>query len=97
YAIAVEKNEISVPVGFEVIHIPAQTYAVFDAYGPMPPTHWNMIKRIYGEWFPSTGYEHTGTPDIEVYPASDGEGDNWPCFIWVPVKKANEKTGKSLI
>ena len=78
YAIAAEKMHNKVPARCEVIHIPAATCAVFDAYGSVPSTHWNMIKQIYAKWFPSAGFQHAGTPDVEVY-LPGGEGGNWPC------------------
>ena len=87
YGIAVEKIGDTVPMGFEVIHIPAATWAIFDVIGPMPDALQDANKRIYGEWFPSTGYEHAGTADFEVYFPGDVNSPNYHTQIWVPVKK----------
>jgi len=64
YAIAVE-----LPAGvsarpFEKLAVPAATWAVFDcAVDDLV----DVTKRIFSEWFPSTGYEHDDAPEIEVY------------------------------
>jgi len=86
YGIAVEKIGETVPVGFDVIHIPASTWAVFDVIGAMPQALQDANSRIYGEWFPSTGYEYTGTVDFEVYFPGDVNSPDYHTQIWVPVK-----------
>jgi AraC family transcriptional regulator len=50
--------------GFEVFHIPAATYAEFNC---TMDTSVETNKRIYSEWFPSTGYERSNTPDIAAF------------------------------
>jgi AraC family transcriptional regulator len=74
------------------VTVPAATYAVFEGIGPMPDTILALWKSIYAEWFPTSGYEHAGTPDFERYPAkayhdaglanSEHRGE-----IWVPIRK----------
>ncbi len=87
YAIAAEKIHKKVPAGLETIHIPKATWAVFDAVGPMPEPLQNVTKRIWEEWFPSTGYEFAGTADFEVYLPGDMTSPDYRCQIWMPVKK----------
>ena len=74
------------------VTVPAATYAVFEGIGPMPDTILALWKSINAEWFPTSGYEHAGTPDFERYPAkayhdaglanSEHRGE-----IWVPIRK----------
>ena len=53
----------------------------------MPEPLQNVTKRIWEEWFPSTGYEFAGTADFEVYLPGDMTSPDYRCQIWVPVKK----------
>ncbi|KGE18528.1 AraC family transcriptional regulator [Paenibacillus wynnii] len=87
YWIAAESGSDNDPQGFESTVIPAATWAVFTSTGPMPHAIQNVWKRIYEEWFPATGYEHTGGPDFELYPPGDPGADDYRCEVWIPVKK----------
>ncbi|KAA0561543.1 AraC family transcriptional regulator [Bacillus sp. CH30_1T] len=71
----------------EVKEIPAATWAVFESVGPMPNAIQGVWKRIYSEWFPSTGYEHGGGPEFELYPPGNPNGENYRCEIWIPIMK----------
>ncbi|MDD5190840.1 MAG: AraC family transcriptional regulator [Dehalococcoidales bacterium] len=84
YAIAVENNANKAPAGFEVIHIPAGTWAVFDL--TLKETG-KIHKRIWEEWFPSTAYEQAVPIDIEVYFTAGPIDPDDHYQIWVPVKK----------
>ncbi|TYR74676.1 AraC family transcriptional regulator [Rossellomorea vietnamensis] len=72
---------------FEVKEIPASTWAVFESVGPMPQAIQNVWQRIYSEWFPSTGYEHGGGPEFELYPPGDIDDENYRCEVWIPIRK----------
>lgn len=87
YWIAVESGPESNPQGFETTVIPAATWAVFTSIGAMPHAIQNVWKRIFEEWFPSTGYEHTGGPDFELYPPGDPGAEDYRCEVWIPVMK----------
>jgi AraC family transcriptional regulator len=87
YAIGIEKPEKKVPVGFEVIHVPAATWAIFDVTGPAEKAVQDTTDRIYGEWFPSTGYEEASVPELEVYSDGDMDSPNYHCQIWIPIIK----------
>jgi AraC family transcriptional regulator len=87
YAIGVEKSDKPVPAGFEVIHVPAATWAVFESVGPMPGAIQDVTKKIFGEWFPSTGYEHAPKPELEVYLPGDMDSPDYRCQVWIPIIK----------
>jgi len=89
YIIGVEAKDPSVGVreGFVSRTIPASTWAIFTSVGPMPGAIQDLFARIYSEWFPSTGYEHAGTPEMEVYPEGDAASDDYRCEVWIPVVK----------
>ena len=83
YGIAVELPEGGSPGKFEKMVIPATTWAVFDC---TLANLQDVTRRVFGEWYMSTGYEHPGTPDLEVY-LPEGEGQDMKCQIWAPVIK----------
>ena len=60
----IEKNENMDTTGFEIFNIPAATYTEFDCTFK---TSSSTNKRIYSEWFPSTGYEPDDKPDIALF------------------------------
>jgi len=74
------------PDGFESLEIPKSKWAVFEVHGAMPVAMQKAWKKILSEWFPSSGYEHAGTPDLEVYPAEDAYQEDYVSEIWIPVK-----------
>lgn len=83
YGIAVELPQGVSPEPFEKMEIPATTWAVFDC------TLANIkdaFKQIFLDWYTSTGYEHPGTPDLEVY-LPGGSADDMKVQIWAPVVK----------
>lgn len=86
YMIAAEvKGET--PEGFAKRSIPAATWAVFRAVGPVSAVVQDVTRRIFSEWFPSTGYEHADAPELEVYPMGDPKAADYCTEIWIPVKK----------
>jgi AraC family transcriptional regulator len=74
------------PEGLSKLTIPAAKWVVFEVYGPMPDAMQNAWKQIFSEWFPTSGYEHAGTPDLEVYSNDDPFSSNYYSEIWIPVK-----------
>ncbi len=83
YAICIEKTG-KIDSGFEVYHIPAASWAVFDCTLPKIQ---EVTKRIFSEWFPSTGYEHDAKPEIEVYFPEDPRTREMLCQVWIPIVK----------
>ncbi len=68
---------------FEVFHIPVATYAEFDC---TMKTSAKTNRQIYGEWLPSSGYDHGKTPDIAAFyqlPWNSTIFVRW----WIPVVK----------
>lgn len=90
YVIGAEKGDAKISDDFDVVTIPASTWAVFKSIGPMPGAIQAVWKKIYEEWFPSTGYEQAGTPDLEVYMPGDVDSENYYSEIWVPIKKTKK-------
>lgn len=67
--------------------IPAATWARITSRGPLVPNFQNTIKRVFSEWFPSSGKEHAGTAEIEYYGCDgDPESENYWCEYWVPLR-----------
>lgn len=87
YMIAACAPKGELPGGLEKREIPAATWAVFAAVGPLPEAIQDVTKRIFSEWFPATGYEHDDAPEIEAYPMGDTSLPDYRCEVWIPVKK----------
>jgi AraC family transcriptional regulator len=84
YGIAVELPENTPAKPFEKMEIPAATWAVFDC---TLPSIQDVTKRIFSEWFPSTGYEHDAKPELEIYFPEDPRSKVMHCQVWIPVVK----------
>ncbi|MEK3718814.1 AraC family transcriptional regulator [Paenibacillus sp. FSL R7-0333] len=82
-----------VPEDLVNLTIQGQTYAVFDCQDKVPndPELGSEIKnvwrRIYSEWFPSSGFEQVEGPCIEKYFWTNDEHDECICEVWIPVTK----------
>ena len=46
-------------------------------------------ERVFGEWFPTSGDEHAGGPELEVYPPGDNTSPDDYREAWIPVVKAS--------
>ncbi|MGC8230259.1 GyrI-like domain-containing protein [Pseudobacillus badius] len=68
------------------LEIPASKWVIFEVHGAMPDAMQSAWKKIFSEWFPSSGYEHAGTPDLEVYTFGDISSPDYYSEIWIPVK-----------
>lgn len=75
------------PNGLEVLKITAQTWAVFEIIGALPTAMAEIWGRIFSEFFPSTGYEHTPAPEIEWYSNGDMSSTTYKSEIWIPIAK----------
>ncbi len=89
YTICIEKTGKT--ADFDVYRIPAATWAVFESIGPMPGAIQDVTRKIFQEWFPSTGYEHDAKPELEVYLPGDPNSQDYRCQVWIPVVKKNKK------
>jgi AraC family transcriptional regulator len=74
------------PDGYLKMEIPASKWAIFEVHGPMPDAMQNVWRQIFTEWFPSSGYEHAGTPELEVYTAGNSADPDYYSEVWIPVK-----------
>ena len=83
YGIAVELPEGVSPGKFEKMKIPATTWAVFEC---TLANLQDVTKHVFRDWYMSTGYEHPGGPDLEVY-LPEGTDQDMKCEIWAPVAK----------
>lgn len=75
--------------GFKVVQIPKTTWAVFrsdetDTIGLQIP---RLFSRAYSEWLPSSGYDKTLGPDMEIYGIADS--GKYYEEVWLPVKEKN--------
>lgn len=64
--------------------VPASTWAVFPGTGASQSIQ-ELERRIVTEWLPSSGYEYTNAPDIEVYLNPDPQNAQYE--VWIPVTK----------
>ena len=75
--------------GYQIIEIPASTWAVFPS-DPADDRHVGVVwkelyTRFYGEWLPSSEYELAdNSPEFEVYCGTPPEKC---CELWMPIIK----------
>jgi len=83
----VPKKDISEE--FKIVDIPECTWAVFEDRGEMPQklVASDVWRRIYSEWFPSSGFEQTEGPCMEKYFWVDDLYYKYICEVWIPVKR----------
>lgn len=86
YGIGAEYDGESDPQDFEIVEIPAYTYAVFTVRGRMPDAFRETYRKICTEFFPQSGYEYGNGVEIEVYPSADVQNLDYTCEIWIAVK-----------
>lgn len=86
YGIGAEYDGESDPQDFEIVEIPAYTYAVFTVRGKMPDAFRETYRKICTEFFPQSGYEYGNGVEIEVYPSADMQNPDYTCEIWIAVK-----------
>lgn len=86
YGVGAEYDGESDPQDFEIVEIPAYTYAVFTVRGRMPDAFRETYRKICTEFFPQSGYEYGNGVEIEVYPSADVQNPDYTCEIWIAVK-----------
>ena len=76
-------KDIIVPDKFTILNVPAAMWVVFD----VPDCEMqDMWRRIYTEWFPSSGYEMVEGVHFEMYYGL-ARHENCIGEIWIPVTK----------
>lgn len=92
YGIGVEYDGRKVDDDFEVVTVPANTYAVFTSKGKMLDAFIETYNRIVTEFFPqSAQYEYAESVEFEVYSSADTSDPNYKCEIWIAVKEKASK------
>lgn len=80
------------PEKFSQLFIPSMTWAVINVKVPWGPEKW---QQIYGEWFPSSGYEQIEGPTIQVGPEiqigveKQIMTEEVEVEYWIPVKRVH--------
>lgn len=86
YLVGVEYNSKNKNMYNEIINIPSSNWSIFTGEGKFPEAITIAWKRIFEEWFPATGYEHAGIPEIEFSCPTKNPGEiKWE--IWIPIIK----------
>lgn len=86
YYISVASDK-PLPEGMEEYMVPATTWAIFECVGAMPKAIQELQTRIVSEWLPSSGYEYSDAPDVEVYFEGEQSSDSYKCEVWLPITK----------
>ncbi|HEX3022116.1 MAG TPA: AraC family transcriptional regulator [Lachnospiraceae bacterium] len=91
YMMGWEVEENDIPKEYCRLSIPNHTWVVFEEKGRMPDSNTiqEIWKRIYIEWFPTSGYEQVEGPCLEKYRWDDEEFITYTGEVWVPVRKKN--------
>ena len=88
YGIGCKASDVEgIPEGFEILHIPENTWAVFKCVGPTPKAVQEMWERIYREWLPVADYELVPDYEIENYLPGNPASRNYVTEICFPVKR----------
>ena len=92
YMMGWEVPDFELPKEYNTLDIPACTWAVFESRGIMPQNLEirNVWKRIYCEWFPSSGFEQVAGPCIEKHYWEDDNYEKYKCEVWIPVERKTQ-------
>lgn len=77
--------------GYDTLDVPASNWAVFKAAGTFPDAIQDTWAKIYSEWFPASGYELTGGPELLWNETPDTSKPDYKSEIWIPVRKIDGK------
>ncbi|WP_024295559.1 AraC family transcriptional regulator [Lacrimispora indolis] len=77
--------------GYDILDVPASNWAVFKAAGTFPDAIQDTWAKIYSEWFPASGYELTGGPELLWNETPDTSKPDYKSEIWIPVRKIDGK------
>lgn len=70
---------------WDVLQVEASDWAVFEVAGKFPEVLQETWARIYAEWFPTSGCEWTGGPEMLWNESPDTSLPDYKSEIWVPV------------
>ncbi len=89
YGIGCKASDVDgIPKGFEIIHIPEHSWAVFRCVGSSSEAIQAMWDKIYNEWLPITEYELIPEYYIENYLPGNSTAQDYVCEICIPINKA---------
>jgi AraC family transcriptional regulator len=74
---------------WDILEIDSANWAVFTVVGEFPKALQDTWARIYAEWFPTSGYELTGGPEILWNESPDTSKPDYKSEIWIPVRKSD--------
>jgi AraC family transcriptional regulator len=74
------------PEGATALPVPAGTWAVFTASGPVPQAIQNLWRDVFTEWFPSNPYRSRPGPEILRTRLSSDKNEA-DAELWLPVER----------
>lgn len=74
---------------WDILEIDSANWAVFTVVGEFPKALQDTWAHIYAEWFPTSGYELTGGPEILWNESPDTSKPDYKSEIWIPVRKSD--------
>lgn len=86
YLIGAKVEEI-LPEDVELLEVPELTWVKFTCKGMKQIQE--TFKKVYTEWFPSSGYEAAVGPEIEWYSTEDMTKPDYLCEVWLPIQPKN--------
>lgn len=75
-------------MGFDVLEIEENEYAVVELNGSVPKCIHEGWKYAMEVFFPEHGYVHSGDPDFEYYYEGDMHNQDYKMELWIPIVKA---------
>jgi AraC family transcriptional regulator len=75
------------PKGYDILQVEASTWAVFSVVGVFPDALQETWGKIFAEWFPTSGYELTGGPEMLWNESPDTSKADYRSEIWIPVRE----------
>ncbi len=88
YMICYNTPNSGVPAGYSVLSVPSFMWAVFSTPEHIAEQTTELIKsvrkRIFLEWFPTSGYIHGGGPEFEIF---NNKNNTFIVEIWIPIRK----------
>ena len=75
-------------MGFDVLEIEENEYAVVELNGSVPECIHEGWKYVMEVFFPEYGYVHSGDPDFEYYYEGDMHNQDYKMELWIPIVKA---------
>jgi AraC family transcriptional regulator len=75
---------------FDVVEVPACTWAVFKSKGPFPSAIQDTWSKIASEWLPSSNYELINVPEIS-FNGNMSDLQNVCSEIWIGVREKQSK------